>query len=98
MDPQYILLVHSCVATSLLYTVAGYFSSSGEEGSGDLKAIIATGFPAFLFSIAWVSAIIAILFSWPVVVSYCLWITAVAIIISVPVLLMGTLARRFTRF
>lgn len=82
MDPQYLLLVHSCVASSMLVAIFSYLT---REQKTEATTII--GIPLLLFNIAWVSAIVAILSPLSWAFSFCLWLTAFAIFVTAPLLI-----------
>lgn len=88
---QYLLLMHSCVASSLLFAIFSY--QIHEQKSG---VTLTAGFPFFLFNIAWIFAIIAILFSSQgMLFLSCLGITALTIFITFFLLLVGLIKGSF---
>jgi hypothetical protein len=87
---QYLLLMHSCVASSLLFAIFSY--QIREQKS---RVTLTAGFPFFLFNIAWVFAIITILFSSHGMFLYCLGITALAIFATFFLLLAGLIKGLF---
>ena len=93
MDPQYFLLVHSCVASSMLVAMLSYFVGQGQERK--VEVTVALGIPFLLFNIAWISAIVAILFPFPWMVLFCHWLTAFAIFITLPLLIGSILLKGF---
>ena len=94
MDPQYLLLVHSCVASSMLVAMFGYFVRQGQEDE-EVEVTMVLGIPLLLFNIAWISAIVAILFPFPWMVLFCHWLTAFAIFITLPLLMRSILLKGF---
>lgn len=83
IEPQYLLLVHSCVASNMLIVIFGYFAQKPQY---EVPTVVVG--PLFLFNIAWVSAIIAVLSSPSQVFSFCLWLTALAIFVTVALLIL----------
>ncbi len=85
---QYLLLMHSCVASSLLFAIFNFQIRQQEQKS---EVMLTAGFPFFLFNIAWVFSIIVILFPSLGVFSSCLGITALAIFITFFLLIVSLL-------
>lgn len=82
----YLLLMHSCVASSLLFAIYSY-QIREQKSEGEIK--LTAGFPFFLFNMAWISSIVAILSSSSEIFLICLMITAIAIFITVSLLFVG---------
>ena len=94
VDPQYLLLVHSCVASSMLVAMFSYFVGQ-ERKDEKVEVTMVLGIPLLLFNIAWASAIVAILFPFPWMVSFCHWLTAFAIFITLPLLMRSMILKGF---
>ncbi len=86
ISPSYLLLVHSCVASSLLFAIYSYQTTHQDTE----VPLVFAGFSFFIFNIAWAIAIIDILVSSEVICSICTWITAFGISITIIFIPLGT--------
>ena len=102
IHPVHLLLVHSCVASALLFCILRYQLENGNSSEKfkdpeDFKTLATAGFPLFLFNIAWIFAIAAIIAPYFGVwgpysgtfADLCAFLTALAIPTAIIILLCG---------